>query len=51
MTVQFHETRMGHRFYEKDVPQIATALQEIAEQLRQLNAKLDSQKEGGDAQG
>jgi hypothetical protein len=51
MTVQFHETRTGHTFYERDVPKIAAALQEIAEQLRQLNEHLRTRKERDDDEG
>jgi DNA-binding ferritin-like protein len=51
MTVPFHETRMGHSFYERDVPKIAKALDEIAEQLRQLNEHLRTRKEPDDDEG
>ena len=47
MTVPFHETRMGHRFLQRDVPNLISAVQEIAEQLKQLNAHL-AREEGHD---
>jgi DNA-binding ferritin-like protein len=51
MTVPFHETRMGHRYYESHVPQLTKALAEIAEQLRQLNEHLRTRKERDDDEG
>ena len=31
--IEFHQTRMGHKFYESDVPRIADALAKIATRL------------------
>lgn len=37
---QFFETRMGHKFYEADVPRIAKALESIATSLAILAAQV-----------
>ncbi|MDT8900888.1 hypothetical protein [Anaeroselena agilis] len=36
---QFHETKMGQRFYDRHVPQIAAALTVIAQELTKANQK------------
>jgi len=35
---QFHETEMGRRFYERDVPEIADALKSIATALEKITS-------------
>ena len=37
MSDEFFKTRMGRKFYEADVPRIATALESIASELDRLN--------------
>ncbi len=46
--VQFHETRRGVTFYERDVPRLVEALQEIAAELKALNAALRREEASGD---
>ena len=51
--IQFHETQMGRKFYERDIPEIAKALREISKELARANdlkeaelkLKAESQKE------
>jgi len=38
---QFHETEMGRRFYERDVPEIADALKKIATNLEIMGTFID----------
>lgn len=33
----FYQTKMGHKFYEGDVPRIVDALEKIAKELKRLN--------------
>ncbi len=40
MTVPFHEARMGHCFYERDVPQIASSPAEIARRVGLTRARV-----------
>ena len=35
---QFHETEMGRRFYERDVPEIVDALKSIATALEKITS-------------
>lgn len=37
MSLEFHNTRMGHKFYTSDVPRIAEALENIAAELKRKN--------------
>ncbi len=39
MAVDFYLTRMGHKFYEGDVPRISRSLERIADALEKLNAR------------
>jgi len=36
---ELHETMMGKKFFEGDIPRIAKALEEIAKALTELNKK------------
>ena len=35
--IKFFQTRMGRKFYESDVPRIAMALENIANELKRQN--------------
>lgn len=35
--IPFHQTPMGRKFYERDVPKIQTALESIAHELKRSN--------------
>lgn len=35
--IQFHETQMGRKFYERDIPEIAKALRDISKELARAN--------------
>jgi len=37
MSADFFQTRMGQKFYTSDVPRIAKALEDIAEELKRAN--------------
>lgn len=41
MALQFHDTRMGHEFYERTMPRIAKALEKIAENTSDSNKQSD----------
>lgn len=43
----FHATRMGHTYYERDLPRLIEALQQIAQELQALNAVLQQRGEAG----
>lgn len=38
--VQFHETGMGRKFFEGQIPRISKALEDIAKQLEEQNKNL-----------
>jgi hypothetical protein len=37
MTIEFFQTPMGRKFYERDVPKIANTLEDIAKELKRAN--------------
>lgn len=51
MAPQFHETRMGHEFYQGQIPQLIKALNRIGDNLEKLNEtieKMDQNQEERD---
>jgi DNA repair ATPase RecN len=36
---EFFKTRMGHKFYEADIPRLTSVLEKIANQLQSLNER------------
>ena len=36
---EFFKTRMGHKFYEADIPRLTSVLEKIASQLQSLNER------------
>lgn len=42
---QLHETRMGQKLIEHDIPEIVKALQKIGEEIERLNVNLERGKE------
>lgn len=52
---QFHETVMGHRFYEADIPRMVKALERLAAAVERLEAAArapvepaETEKKGGE---
>ena len=43
--IEFFQTQMGHKFYESDVPRIASALERIADRLEILVNNMEAAPE------
>ena len=42
--LKFHETVMGKRFFEKQLPDLIKALEKIGSELEKMNKKIDGEK-------
>jgi len=45
--IQFFQTMMGKKFYERDIPHLIKAIEKLANQVEKVNERLDKfEKEG-----
>ncbi|MFP5116136.1 hypothetical protein ACSU64_27900 [Bacillaceae bacterium C204] len=45
--IQFFQTMMGRKFYERDVPHLIRAIEKLSDQVEEMNKRLEKlEKEG-----